>query len=386
MKRHLAVVCPGLGAGGAVASVALRQARELARRFEITLLSDDFPEPEMAGFGRKRLKPLRFGSLRRFAHVPNEIAFDLAARTALQKLHRESPIDLVICHGHAVAAIAARPLRRALRIPYALVTHGDIWDRPAGTYDRRLTWLYERVTSPAYRSADLVIAVSPHIAALALKRGAKAATTVVIPNGIDPAEIGLDANGTSAKQLGSRLELLYVGRLSIEKGIAMLIESARLLRLGRTAFRLRIAGTGALFRDVQQKIAELELQEHVMLLGQVRRQDLGELYRSADVLCVPSNSEPFGLVILEAMASGIAVVATEVGGIPSVLVNGVTGLLCPVADAPAFAAALARLSQEPQQVQGMGQAGRERAASKFNWARIGDALSHAIDPLFSAAI
>jgi glycosyltransferase involved in cell wall biosynthesis len=377
--KHVVVICPGLDGKGAVAAVAIRQARELAEHFNVTLVSDGFQAPPAPEVSRYCIKPLRFGLLRRFAHVPNEIAFAMAARRAVARLHRQNPVDLAICHGHPVATLAAGPLKRRQRIPYALVTHGDIFDRPLGTYDPRLTWFYQRVTPAAYENADLVIALSPHMAELAQRGGAPRDRIVVIPNGIDPADIGLDhATAAPARSGSGRLELLFVGRLSVEKGVDLLIRSAAVLQDQGIAFHLRIAGSGLDAESLRLQTTAMKLDERVEFLGTVPRKNLGALYQSADVLCVPSRSEPFGIVVLEAMAAGVAVVATRVGGIPYVVEDGVTGLLCPADDPVALAAALRRCAAERESTRAMGLAGLDRVARQFNWPKIGERLAEVV--------
>jgi glycosyltransferase involved in cell wall biosynthesis len=381
-NRHIAIICPSLDGGGAVASVALHQARELAKAFRVTLLSDGLPERELQGVGHHLLHPLSFRVLRRFAHVPREISFALAAKSAVAKLHSSCPVDMVICHGHASAAIAARPLRRRLRMCYALVTHGDIFDRPKGTYDRRLTYFYQRVTPPAYRDADLVIALSPHMSACALRGGASADSIVMIPNGIDPADIGLcETAGPAAAQPAAqgRMELLYVGRLSVEKGVDILLRAVSVLQRDAISFRLRVAGSGPQGAPLRELAAQLGLGECVEFLGPVPRSQLGPLYRASTVVCVPSRSDPLPTVVLEAMCAGVAIAGSQAGGIPYLVTEGVTGLLCSTQDPGALAENLKRLAHETGRAHRMGAAGRERAVSEFNWPNIGQMLARAIN-------
>lgn len=373
------MVCPACGSSGAVANVALHQARELARHFQVTLLSDTFPAAGLEGVRFHRLQPPRFGWLRRFGHVPREFAFALSAKSALRQLHADGGVDIVLCHGHPVAALAASPLKRRYGIPYSMVTHGDIFDRPKGTYDPRLTWFYRLVTPSAYRGADLVITLSPYMAALAMRGGAWPERVVVIPNGIDPAEIGLDERAVHLpRPPAGRLELLYVGRLSVEKGCDVLITAAGLLKADGVAFRLRVVGGGPEEGRLRLLAARLVLNDDVEFLGQVPRLELGALYRSADVVCVPSRSDSLPTVVMEAMAAGVAVVGSDVGGIPFLIKAEVTGLLVQLENPMVLAAALQRLKLDPQRMRGMGAAGARRIAQKFNWLCNGQALAQAI--------
>ena len=373
--HQVVVVCQGCGGSGAVANVARRQAVELARRIPVSLVSESFPRESLPGVERYAIRPWRFGWLRRFAHVPNEIAFALAARAAVARLHARSQVAFVLCHGHPVAALAARPLRLRSQIPYGLVTHGDIFDRPEGTYDRRLTWFYKRTTPPAYRDADLVVALSPHMAELAQRGGARADRVVQIPNGIDPAEIGLDRGEAPIHRAPDEaLALLYVGRLSVEKGVDILLDAAELLMDRGIDFQLRIVGGGPEQLGLSARLERTRLGNKVTMVGTVDRRALGPLYRSADVVCVPSRSDSLPTVVLEAMAAGVAVLGTDAGGIPYMVEHGVTGIVCARNSPYELADAIARLAADRESIPGLGRAARLKAGADFSWEVVGRAL------------
>jgi len=375
----LVMVCPACGGTGAVANVALHQARELARHFRVTLLSDTFPAAGLVGVACQRLNSSRFGWLRRLGHVPRELAFALSAKAAIRQLHANAGVAVVLCHGHAVAALAAAPLQRHLGIPYAMVTHGDIFDRPKGTYDARLTWFYRQVTPPAYRGAHLVVTLSPYMRELALRGGAAPERVVVIPNGIEPAEIGLDDRAPPPPRAGAvRVELLYVGRLSVEKGVDTLLAAMAILRERAFRCRLSIVGAGPLAPALRRQATALRLDEVTAWLGPLPRLELGPFYRAADIVCVPSWTEALPTVVLEAMVAGVAVVGSSAGGIPFLIAHGVTGLVCQAKDPIALADALQRLGSDPAAMGRMGEAGRQRVAREFNWPDLGEALAQAL--------
>jgi glycosyltransferase involved in cell wall biosynthesis len=128
--------------------------------------------------------------------------------------------------------------------------------------------------------------------------------------------------------------------------------------------RLEVAGDGPSMPEVQGLISELGLQEQVRLLGQVR--EIPELLTRAGIFVLPSQTEGISLTVLEAMASGLPVVATRVGGNPEVVEEDVTGLLVPPADSEALAAALVRLWNDPAERMRFGRAGRLRVEEHFD--------------------
>lgn len=380
-RRHIAVVCPGSGAGGSVAAVALRQAAGLASSFDVMLLSDSHPAEPIGRVKYLRIRPPSFLWLRRYGHVPRELAFTRHVRRVLFDLALARHLDFVLCHGHAVAALSAAPVRASWGVPYGLVTHGDIFDRPLGTYDRRLTWFYKKVTPKAYRHANLIVALSPHMQALAQRGGAANDSIRVIPNGIDPSEFGLDLTYTSPPPLAPDLPLriLFVGRLSLEKGVDTLLQACKRLVEQNIPLQLRVVGDGPLLSELQVMAATLGLDHCSNFVGHLPRHALGREYLSCHVVCVPSRSDPFPTVVLEALAAGRCVIGTDVGGIPFAVEHENSGLLVKKEAPGELAEALERVARNPQMLEAMGRQGQARARTYFKWERVTEQLIEAIE-------
>jgi glycosyltransferase involved in cell wall biosynthesis len=188
------------------------------------------------------------------------------------------------------------------------------------------------------RRAASVIAVSHAIAHAANRYGARSVR--VIPNGVDvPADSGEEAKPPY---------VLYAGRLSKEKGILDLVEAAR-------GLPLVVAGDGPL--RARAPAAR----------GFVPREELERLYAAAAVVACPSHREGFGVACLEAMAYGKPVVASRVGGLLDLVVDGETGVLVPPRDRRVLRTALVRLLDDPDLRRRLGTAGRERARRDFSW-------------------
>jgi glycosyltransferase involved in cell wall biosynthesis len=157
-----------------------------------------------------------------------------------------------------------------------------------------------------------------------------------------------------------------VGRLVPVKDHVGLVEATALL--GRDGLRpiVAIAGDGPLRADIETRAAALGVQGQVRLLG--HRQDIDTVFTALDVFVLPSRSEGLSNTILEAMAAGLPVVATHVGGADEMVVDGATGLLVPPASPQALAAALRRLLLDPALRTTMGHAGRARVEKDFDLA------------------
>ncbi|MFZ2491710.1 MAG: glycosyltransferase family 4 protein [Thermoanaerobaculia bacterium] len=366
MKPRIAVVCRGAGGEGSVARAALRQASELAGAFAVHVISDSFPTAGEGPFERVVIAPREFRFLRRFAHVPNEISFARAARAALE---RTRP-DFVVTHAHAVALLAALPLRQRTGARFALVTHGDIFDRPEGMYDSRLAAFYRYVTPRAYRAADLVVALSPYMADFAVAGGAR--RVEVVPNGIDGRELGLA--GTTTTHAGAQegpLRLLYVGRLSVEKGVEHLLAACELLSNRGVAYSLTLVGAGPRLEPLRRAAAA---HPEIRFLPARERAELGAIYSSADLVCIPSLSEALPGVALEALVAGTPVLATDTGGNRFIVVDGENGVLVQPGSAVAIADAIEALARDRGRLQRLAR-NSVASAERFRWDVVGARLT-----------
>jgi glycosyltransferase involved in cell wall biosynthesis len=267
------------------------------------------------------------GNLRR---RPWSALFVPALLTSFVRAARGVDADLLHAHWLASGWVAARTGK-----PYVV----QVW----GT-DVELARRAPRLARGVLRRARLVIAASTALADSARALGA--ARVEVIPSGVElPPEVGEEA---------SPPEVLYAGRLSPEKGVEELVAASR-------GLNLVVAGDGPLRPQVPGA------------LGFVPHDELQHLYARAAVVACPSRREGFGVACLEAMAHGRPVVASAVGGLKDLVVDGETGLLVPPRDPEALRAALERLLADAELRRRLGAAGRERARERFSWPAVTDA-------------
>lgn len=239
--------------------------------------------------------------------------------------------------------------------------------------------------------ADLLLTVSHSMSDLLQgSYGVPADKIRVVHNGLDPAAF-LSSGAKGDRLAGLRASLLdtgaklvlFAGRLNPMKGITALIEAAAQVVAAHPAVRYAVAG-GADSRSYSERIRE-SLAGHpildgkLRLLGKVPRNQLALLYQTADLAVVPSVYEPFGYASLEAMAAGLPVVGTDVGGISEVVLHGETGLLAPVVpdarngnglrrvdvDALAQAQLTLLMEEDAATARRMGEAGQRRLSERF---------------------
>jgi alpha-maltose-1-phosphate synthase len=230
----------------------------------------------------------------------------------------------------------------------------------------------------AIESAAAVIAVSDGMRSdiLAAYPAVAAGRVHVIRNGIDTVQYAADPGTGVLERFGidpGRPSVVFVGRVTRQKGLPVLLRAAE--QLDPAAQLVLCAGQA----DTPELAAEVAgLTEHlqatrpgvIWIEGMLAKPEVIQILSHATVFACPSLYEPLGIVNLEAMACGTAVVGSRVGGIPEVVADGVTGLLAPPGDPAALAAALNALVTDPGRAAVMGRAGRGRAVAEFSWAQI----------------
>jgi starch synthase len=301
-----------------------------------------------------------------------------------------------LVHSHTWYANFAGHVARLLHgLPHVMTTHSLEPSRPwkeeqlGGGY--RLSSFCERT---AIESADAVIAVSKAMRedVLAAYPSLDPGRLHVILNGIDTEQYRPDPGTDVLERYGVRADqplVVFVGRITRQKGIVHLAEAA--LSIDPRAQLVLAAGapdTPEIAREMEARVerARNERGNVVWIEQMLAKEEVIQLLSHATCFVCPSIYEPLGIVNLEAMACGAAVVATATGGIPEVVVDGETGLLVPFepgdpvtrepADPAAFAWEIAErvntLVADPDLAARMGEAGRRRAVEHFSWRRIAE--------------
>lgn len=222
-----------------------------------------------------------------------------------------------------------------------------------------------------FRSGDLFLANSRFTERRLRDLGCPADRLVVHPVGIDVARF---RPLSRRRRVGGPLRLLTVARLVEEKGIAYGIRAVAELRRRRPTLEMvyDIVGDGPLASDLRALAARLGVESHVRFLGWADQAELPEIYASGDLFLLPSIRTPSGaqegagMVLLEAQAAGLPIIATRVGGIPEVVLEGVSAVLVPERDAVAIADAVEDLVARRGEWEIMGRAGRQYVARNFD--------------------
>jgi glycogen(starch) synthase len=231
--------------------------------------------------------------------------------------------DLVHSHDWLVAA-AARKLARRRRLPWLVTVHATEYGRHQGWVDKHPQSHIHAVEKRMVRAADRVITCS-HYMRGHVRDVFGVERVTVIPNGIDPSDLQPVAD---LPRLRARFAapdeklVLLVGRLVYEKGFHLALDALPGLIRRVGGVRFLVAGSGTAEAELKAQAERLGLMEHGTFLGWTGDDTLHSLYRIADLCLVPSLYEPFGLVALEAMASGCPTIVADTGGLREVVPAG----------------------------------------------------------------
>jgi glycosyltransferase involved in cell wall biosynthesis len=207
-----------------------------------------------------------------------------------------------------------------------------------------------------YEEADAIVVPTRFAASTFTDRGVPAGKLIINPLGVDAVRFDSPSNVNDGKP-----RVLFVGQVGVRKGVAYLLEA-----FAPMSRRAELHLVGPIESDFEKVLARAPM-EGVTVHGPLSEGALMRAYRTADIFCLPSIEEGFGMVLGEAMASGLAIVATEITGARELVVGGREGLLVPPADVPALRAALTAIIDDPEARARMKEAARARVGVGYSW-------------------
>lgn len=292
--------------------------------------------------------------------------YDLALASKILEVAEAQQLDVLHMHyaiPHATAAYLAREMYRSQRyLPFVTTLHGtDIT-----LVGSRKSFL--PITRFSIAQSDAVTAISQFLAD-ETARTFGYEQVEIIPNFINADDYQRRANDELRRELAPNGEklILHVSNFRPVKRISDCIHAFAQLRQ-RVAARLVLCGEGPSRAEAEQLAQSYGLADRVEFVGQVP--NIADYLSVADLLLLPSQTESFGLSALEALACEVPVIATRVGGLPEVILDGETGFLVEVGDTQTMADRAAEILSDQDKQQTMGRRGREYAVERFNTERV----------------
>ncbi len=344
---------PPVGGGGGV--VARDIATGLAKRgHQVQVLSSHFnklPRQET----RNGIHIVRVPSARKSpyqASFPSMAAFVLAGSVAGLRLVRRFQPDLIHVHFAVPSGPVAWLLSRWYKVPYVLTVHlGDVPGGVPEKTDKWFRWIFP-FTPPIWRDAAQVVAVSEHTRQLALRH--YPVNIKVIPNGTNLSEFA-----TLEIRLNQPPLILFVGRFVPQKDPLTFVHT--LAAIKNLPWRAQMLGDGPLRPQVEACIYAERLEDRIELLGWVPPEQVIQAFCKADILFMPSLSEGLPVVGVQAIAAGLAIVASRVGGYVDIVDPGYNGYLLSPQDQHGFAQTLQTILSSPEKLLELRQSSRQKA-------------------------
>jgi glycosyltransferase involved in cell wall biosynthesis len=345
-----------------------RQFVTLSRRLDASLFDLSFACLRRQGDFLRQLDPALALSVYPIPSLHS--ARSAAMQVQLLRDLRRGRVEIVHTYGFYPNMFATLAARAAGAVAIASIRdQGDLWSAMQRRAER---WIL--------RLADAVVVNAEAVRARLIGEGYDSRRVFVIRNGVDTASFAArPVAGPLRRELGLPARTPIVAalcRLHEVKGIEHFLEAAVTLSRRFPDVRFVIAGDGYHRPSLERYSAQLGLGGRVIFTG--FQQDVPAFLSQVQISVLPSLSEALSNTLLESMAAGVPVVATNVGGNPEAVENGVTGTLVPSREPEALAAAVARLLEQPALAQAMGRAGRERAVEHFSLER----LTHETESLY----
>lgn len=317
------------------------------------------------------------------AHDPHEFDFGsdmmawtlamghamLRAGLSLNSSRSSSPWQPDIVHAHDwLVAHPAVALAEYFDVPLVSTIHATEAGRHSGWVSGAISRQVHAIESWLVRESDSLITCSASMSdEITELFGPNLAETHVIRNGID---VGSWPFATRRPRQGPA-RLLYVGRLEYEKGIQEIIAALPRVRRTHPGTTLTIAGDGTQYDWLMEQVRKHKVLKATTFVGRLGHQELVRMLHQADAAVLPSHYEPFGIVALEAAATGTPLVTSNVGGLGEAVIHGQTGVSCPPRDVAALASAVRSVLDDPDAAQDRAVAARERLTSDFDWHTVG---------------
>jgi colanic acid/amylovoran biosynthesis glycosyltransferase len=316
------------------------------------------------------------GSLRVDRYGRESLTFGPFHRAA--RAQRAAPFDAIVAHfgPNGVKALELRELGIS-RAPLVTVFHGHDLSRWPRHHGMRA---YRRL----FRNGELMLPISEHFRERLLELGCPPEKILVHRVGVDVASFG---RALPAMSGAARPRVLSVGRLVEKKGFEHGLRAIARVLGKLPGVHYHVVGDGPLRPALRALARELRLEGHVTFHGMLARDAVGALRSEMDVMLVPSvtasdgDTEGIPVVAMEAMASGLPVIATRHSGIPELVLDDETGLLVPERDPEGIALALRRLCSEPELPQRLIEAARRHVAALHDIHRLNDELAQMLSAL-----
>jgi glycosyltransferase involved in cell wall biosynthesis len=254
---------------------------------------------------------------------------DIFSTISLRRIIKKTTARIILCHGNRAMYFANKA-----RISSTI-----------------MVGIAHNYTLKGLRKCDKIIALTEHMQEFLINNGFESSQICIIPNMIDTDMIDIAAPTIFKEDYRNPIIIGAIARFVPKKGIDIFVQSLAELRKQRYNFRAIIAGDGEEREKIQSLAKNLGLESMISFVGWIK--DKQQFFNSIDIFCLPSTHEPFGIIILEAMKFGVAIISTKTEGPKEIIRDKIDGLLCDIGSSSDLSNKIAYLIDHPQQAQKM---------------------------------
>lgn len=285
------------------------------------------------------------------------------------EIHRKTPFSIIHAHDWMVTD-AAWVMKSGFGIPMVATIHATEAGRMHGIHNDLQRYIHQMEWRLTFESWEVIVNSHHMHAELQRLFGMPKDKIVVIPNGTNPDVFDFEFDARPLRNQYATKDqqiVLYVGRLVNEKGVQVLIDAAPKVLSACPGTKFLVVGTGYFMDHLKWQASASGAGHQVQFLGYVDDDQLKRLYKIADVVCIPSLYEPFGIVALEGMAAGAPVVTSDAGGLTDFVEHGVTGMTTYAGDSNSLAWGLLEVLRNPELAERLAKDAHEKVHHIYNW-------------------
>lgn len=289
------------------------------------------------------------------------------------RLHRESPFDII--HAHDWMVTDAAWVLKSFDIPLVTTIHATEQGRMGGLHTDMQRYVNQAEWRLCFESWKIIVNSVHMKEELKNLFQCPADKVEIIPNGTDPSHFDFEFDKAPMRHLYAadhQKIVLYVGRLVNEKGVQTMISAAPMVLQHYPGTQFLVVGTGYFIDELKGLAGRIGVDTNVRFLGYVSDEDLLKLYKIADIVCIPSHYEPFGIVALEGMAANVPVVVSDVGGLRDFVEHMETGITTYAGNAQSLAWGLLEVLRNPDLAEKLRENAFSRVQNIYNWKSIAE--------------
>ena len=300
-----------------------------------------------------------------------QLNFNMIAKTG-EIIAKEGNFDVIHAHDWLVA-YAAKTLKTSYNTPIVSTIHATEAGRNSGIREQQQKYINDTEWMLTYESSEVIVNSNYMKNELQRLFGLPFEKINVVPNGVSPSNFTVSERDYDFRRkyaMDNEKIILFMGRLVYEKGIQHLISAMPKILNNYHDAKLIVAGKGGMLGELQNEVNSLGLGNKVYFTGQLSPKQVQKMYKCADIAVFPSTYEPFGIVAIEAMLSGVPTVVTDIGGLNEIVDHGVTGMKSYAGNANSLADSILALLFDHKLCDTIVKNAKQEVKTKYNWTKI----------------